>query len=60
MMVRRFFDEEFSRAVPLMPIAAEDFRENPTGSLVTIRCAPVVLQRQGSRSSATLPRCRAV
>ncbi|MBA2585019.1 MAG: FAD-dependent monooxygenase [Chthoniobacterales bacterium] len=38
--VRRFFDKEFPDAVPLMPTLLEDFRENPTGSLVTIRCAP--------------------
>jgi kynurenine 3-monooxygenase len=38
--VRRFFDEEFPDAVPLMPALLEEFRENPTGSLVTIRCAP--------------------
>src|SRR5881398_343157 len=38
--VRRFFDEEFPDAVPLMPTLLEDFRHNPTGSLVTIRCAP--------------------
>jgi kynurenine 3-monooxygenase len=38
--VRRFFDEEFPDAVPLMPTLFEDFRQNPTGSLVTIRCAP--------------------
>jgi kynurenine 3-monooxygenase len=38
--VRRFFDEEFPDAVPLMPNLLEDFRTNPTGSLVTIRCAP--------------------
>src|SRR5882762_11023879 len=38
--VRRFFEEEFPDAVPLMPMLQEDFRENPTGSLVTIRCAP--------------------
>ena len=38
--VRRFFEEEFSDAIPLMPHLAQDFRENPTGSLVTIRCAP--------------------
>jgi kynurenine 3-monooxygenase len=37
---RRFFDEEFPDAVPLMPTLLEDFRENPTGSLVTIRCEP--------------------
>ena len=38
--VRRFFDEEFPDAVPLMPRLLEDFGQNPTGSLVTIRCAP--------------------
>ena len=38
--VRRFFDEEFPDAVPLMPTLLEDFANNPTGSLVTIRCAP--------------------
>jgi len=38
--VRRFFNEEFPDAVPLMPQLLEDFRQNPTGSLVTIRCAP--------------------
>ncbi len=38
--IRRFFDEEFPDAVPLMPTLLEDFRQNPTGSLVTIRCAP--------------------
>ncbi len=38
--VRRFFDQEFPDALPLMPGLLEDFRNNPTGSLVTIRCAP--------------------
>ncbi len=38
--VCRFFDEEFPDAVPLMPKLLEEFRSNPTGSLVTIRCAP--------------------
>jgi kynurenine 3-monooxygenase len=38
--VHRFFEEEFSDAVPLMPSLLDDFRNNPTGSLVTIRCAP--------------------
>src|SRR5436189_1910790 len=36
----RFFDEEFLDAVPLMPSLLDDFKTNPTGSLVTIRCAP--------------------
>jgi kynurenine 3-monooxygenase len=38
--VRRFFDEEFPDAVALMPSLLEDYWHNPTGSLVTIRCAP--------------------
>jgi kynurenine 3-monooxygenase len=38
--VRQFFEEEFPDSVPLMPTLLEDFRINPTGSLVTIRCAP--------------------
>lgn len=38
--VRRFFAEEFPDAVPLMTTLLEDFHNNPTGSLVTIRCAP--------------------
>jgi len=38
--VRRFFDEEFPDAVKLMPNLLDDFKNNPTGSLVTIRCAP--------------------
>jgi len=38
--VRRYFEEEFPDAVPLMPNLLDDFRNNPTGSLVTIRCAP--------------------
>src|SRR5947208_3395317 len=38
--VRRFFGEEFPDAVSLMPTLLDDFRDNPTGSLVTIRCSP--------------------
>lgn len=38
--VNRFFESEFPDAVPLMPALLDEFRENPTGSLVTIRCAP--------------------
>jgi kynurenine 3-monooxygenase len=38
--VRRFFDEEFPDAVRFMPTLLDDFKQNPTGSLVTIRCAP--------------------
>ena len=38
--IRRFFDEEFPDAMPLMPSLLDDFKTNPTGSLVTIRSAP--------------------
>src|SRR5436305_5162264 len=38
--VCRFFDEEFPDAGRLMPNLLNDFKTNPTGSLVTIRCAP--------------------
>jgi kynurenine 3-monooxygenase len=38
--VRQFFEEEFPDAVALMPTLLQDFKTNPTGSLVTIRCAP--------------------
>src|ERR1700730_11876000 len=38
--IRRFFEEEFPDAVLLMPDLLDDFKNNPTGSLVTIRCAP--------------------
>ncbi len=39
-----FFEKTFPDAVPLMPGLLEDLRDNPTGSLVTIRCFPWALQ----------------
>jgi kynurenine 3-monooxygenase len=38
--VRRFFEQEFPDALPLMPELARDFLANPTGALVTVRCRP--------------------
>ncbi|MCK6456313.1 MAG: FAD-dependent monooxygenase [Phycisphaerae bacterium] len=38
--VRRFFEGQFPDAVPLMPTLLDDFRTNPTGSMVTVRCRP--------------------
>jgi len=35
-----FFNREFSDAVPLMPTLVEDFFENPTGELGTVKCWP--------------------
>src|SRR5262245_56144637 len=57
--VRRFFEEEFPDAVPLMPSLVDDFRNNPTGSLVTIRCAPWFYQNKvclvGDAAHAVVP-----
>lgn len=38
--VMAFFEEYFPDAIEHMPNLVEDFFENPTSSLVTIRCAP--------------------
>ncbi|MBG8554403.1 FAD-dependent oxidoreductase [Hymenobacter guriensis] len=38
--VEFFFQEVFPDAAPLMPELTEDFFQNPTGSLVTVRCFP--------------------
>jgi kynurenine 3-monooxygenase len=38
--VSRFFTTTFPDAVPLMPTLLEDFFQNPTSSLVTVRCRP--------------------
>lgn len=38
--VLRFFDEQFPDATPHMPTLVDDYFANPTGSLVTVRCAP--------------------
>ena len=38
--VTSFFKETFTDAVPLMPTLEEDFFNNPTASLVTVKCYP--------------------
>ena len=38
--VLRFFQQRFPDAIPLIPDLTEAFFANPTGSLVTVRCAP--------------------
>src|SRR5437773_4123212 len=57
--VRRFFEDEFPDAVPLMPNLLDDFKNNPTGSLVTIRCAPWFYQDKvclvGDAAHAVVP-----
>jgi kynurenine 3-monooxygenase len=38
--ITRFMDTYFSDAKALMPNYLQDFKENPTSSLVTVRCSP--------------------
>lgn len=38
--VNAYFGRYYSDAMPLMPTLAEDYFQNPTGSLVTVRCSP--------------------
>jgi kynurenine 3-monooxygenase len=38
--VVRFFEERFHDVVPLMPGLMENFFENPTGAMVTVKCSP--------------------
>lgn len=35
-----FFQEQFADVVPLMPHLRDNFRDNPTGAMVTIKCSP--------------------
>ncbi len=37
-----FFNKEFADAVPMMPTLLEDFKQNPVGNLVTVKCYPWV------------------
>ena len=38
--IKTFFETEFPDAVPLMPTLLDDFMNNPTSSLVTVKCFP--------------------
>jgi kynurenine 3-monooxygenase len=57
--IGEFFEQEFPDAVPLMPELLADFHQNPTGSLVTIRCAPWVYRDKlalvGDAAHAVVP-----
>jgi kynurenine 3-monooxygenase len=57
--VRRFFEQEFPDVVALMPALLDDFMQNPTGSLVTVRCAPWYYQDKvvllGDAAHAVVP-----
>jgi kynurenine 3-monooxygenase len=56
--ISMFFKEHFADAVPLLPTLVQDYLNNPTGSLVTIRCAPWFAGRAvlvGDASHAVVP-----
>ncbi len=55
--VVRYFGRVFPDSVPLLPSLAEDYFENPTGALVTIRCWPWHL---GGRAVLLGDACHAV
>jgi len=38
--ITEFFQQQFPDVLPFMPHLVDDFTVNPTGSLVTIKCAP--------------------
>ncbi len=38
--IKEFFQQQFPDALPIMPTLIKDFQQNPTSSLVTIRCYP--------------------
>lgn len=57
--VEAFFNTHFPDAVPLMPNLAEDYFENHSGSMVTVRCFPWAVGEQsillGDSSHAIVP-----
>ena len=57
--VRKFFEETFSDATELMPDLEKVYEENPTSSLVTVRCYPWVFDEKvcliGDAAHAIVP-----
>ncbi len=57
--IERFFNEEFSDAVEMMPTLIQDYKLNPIGNLVTIKCYPWVkedkLALMGDAAHAVVP-----
>jgi kynurenine 3-monooxygenase len=46
--LRGYFEREYPDVVGVMPTLSEDYRLNPVGSLVTVRCWPWVIRGEGS------------
>lgn len=57
--VMAFFQEHFADAVPMMPTLLDDYRQNPVGNLVTVKCYPWVkadkLALAGDAAHAVVP-----
>ncbi|MCH8150772.1 MAG: FAD-dependent monooxygenase [Planctomycetes bacterium] len=57
--IQRFFQANFRDAMELMPSLVEDYRHNPTSSLVTVRCSPWFYQDKvvlvGDAAHAVVP-----
>jgi kynurenine 3-monooxygenase len=56
--IQSFFSTYFQDALNLMPTLVEDFKENPTGSLVTIHCFPWIKNKTmllGDAAHALVP-----
>lgn len=57
--IQQFFAEEFADALPMMPTLLEDYKQNPVGSLVTVKCYPWVkgdkLALMGDAAHAVVP-----
>jgi kynurenine 3-monooxygenase len=56
--VKNFFESTFGDALSMMPTLTEDFKRNPTSSLVTMRCYPWVKNKTlliGDAAHAVVP-----
>jgi kynurenine 3-monooxygenase len=57
--IQRFFHAEFADAMPMMPTLLADYKHNPVGNLVTIKCYPWVkddkLALMGDAAHAVVP-----
>jgi kynurenine 3-monooxygenase len=57
--VKAFFETEFPDAIPLMPTLLDDFMNNPTSSLVTVKCYPWIFDNKialiGDAAHAIVP-----
>ena len=57
--VSAFFQETFADTIPLMPTLLDDYMENPTSSLVMVRCSPWNYEDKilllGDSAHATVP-----